>query len=511
MMVTLRVLVVCLAVAVGVLSVPVRAAEERRFAQVRDWILAAIESGGVPSLAVAVARDGRILWEEGFGWADREQRRPATPHTPYPLASVSKPFTATALMVLVEQGRVSLDAPVNDYLGAAPLRARVGDPAEATVRRVATHTAGLPLHHHFFHLDEPRRPPAIEETIRRYGNLVTEPGERFRYSNLGYGVLEHVVERVSGDSFEHFMRTAVFEPLGLRDTFVAGPGERPDRPRAVSYAQDGSPLVFYDFDHRGGSAMFGSAHDLARFGSFHVGRPFPGTAPLLSRRGLTEMHQPFVATDMGGAYGVGWRIDRTPQGFLSVSHSGGMPGVSTLLTLVPAERIAIAVLANSRTGLPQVVSERILARLLPHLHMRASPFVMRSPPTVGRQAPAQVPAPPRRFKPPKRLVGTWEGTVSTYAGELPVALSVGRSGEVRLSLDGGPATTMATVEFRDGLLRAVGLGRLGTPEADRLPHALLFELMLRGTVLNGAVTAVATPRHRAGYALSHWAELRRAP
>src|SRR2546427_8602320 len=124
------------------------------FGAVRDLIRARLVEQIIPSLAVAVARDGEILWEEGFGWADREHRVPATEHTMYSLASISKPITATGLMVLKEQGKLDLDRPINDYLGAAKLNAWIGDAADATVRRVANHTSGLPLHWHFFYEDE---------------------------------------------------------------------------------------------------------------------------------------------------------------------------------------------------------------------------------------------------------------------------------------------------------------------------------------------------------------------
>src|SRR5579872_2497331 len=95
--------------------------------------------GGVPSIAVAVARHGRVVWEQGFGWADRENRVAATEHTMYSLASISKPVTATGLMTLVQSGRIGLDRPINDYLGDAKLRAWIGDAQQATVRRVANH------------------------------------------------------------------------------------------------------------------------------------------------------------------------------------------------------------------------------------------------------------------------------------------------------------------------------------------------------------------------------------
>src|SRR5947199_6153899 len=159
------------------------------FGAIRDLICARLVEQVLPSLAVAVARDGEILWEEGFGWADRENRIPATEHTLYSLASISKPITATGLMVLKERGKLDLDRPIDDYLGDARLNARVGNAKKATVRRIANHTSGLPLHYHFFYEDEPYRRPPMDETIRRYANLVTAPGERYYYSNLGYGLL----------------------------------------------------------------------------------------------------------------------------------------------------------------------------------------------------------------------------------------------------------------------------------------------------------------------------------
>src|SRR5438270_651024 len=126
-----------------------------QFDAIAESIRNQLARSGAPSIAVAVAKDGKIIWEQGFGWADRARRIPAGEHTLYSMASISKPFTATGLMTLVQAGKVDLDRPVNDYLGAAKLRARVGDAAQATVRRVASHTSGLPLHFQFFYADEP--------------------------------------------------------------------------------------------------------------------------------------------------------------------------------------------------------------------------------------------------------------------------------------------------------------------------------------------------------------------
>lgn len=209
---------------------------------------------------------------------------PANEHTPYSLASLSKPITTTGLMVLVSQGKIDLDKPANDYLGSARLVARVGNATEATVRRVADHTAGLPLHYQFFYGDEPWRRPSMDETLLRYGNLINAPGERYEYSNLGYGVLDYVIERVSGQSYAEFMRREVFLPLGLTRTAV-------DIPTAVApyaatrYGRDGLPIPLYDFDHPGGSAVYSSAHDLVRFGMFHLKNRLTGARPIRTRAG----------------------------------------------------------------------------------------------------------------------------------------------------------------------------------------------------------------------------------
>ena len=124
-----------------------------RFAPIRATIRRFLDSTGTASVAVAVAKDGKILWEEGCGLANRERMIPATQHTMYSMASISKPITATGLMVLVERGLVALDHPINEYLGAGKLTGLAGDASSATVQRVMSHTAGLPLHYQFFYAD----------------------------------------------------------------------------------------------------------------------------------------------------------------------------------------------------------------------------------------------------------------------------------------------------------------------------------------------------------------------
>ncbi|MBM3814290.1 MAG: beta-lactamase family protein [Acidimicrobiia bacterium] len=456
----------------------------------RALIRKELTASEAPSLAVAVARNGEVVWAEGFGWADREKRRPATEHTIYSLASISKPITATGLMVLVEQGRMDLDKPVNDYLGVAKLQARIGDAREATVRRVASHTAGLPLHYQFFYEDEPYRRPSMDETILRYGNLFTPPGERYLYSNLGYGVLDYVISRVSGKSYEAFMREEVFVPLGLtRMSVHVGPGLAEFQ--ATRYAPDGARIPFYDFDHPGGSAIYSSAHDLVRFAMLHLKTMQADQKPVLKEAAIDQMRKPVGKLSARTSYGIGWSLTENPGGYRIAMHTGGMGGVSTALLLIPDEKLAVAALSNARTDLPHRMADEILARYLPKWK-RSEP--------AHRQA-----APPL----PAALRGEWKGTVSTYKGDLPLTLDIRGADDVHARLGAQPPALLNQVAFRDNLLTGRMMGDIGTEDANRRSYSIQFSLVLRGSVLNGAATAMSLPSNRVGNALSHWVELKK--
>lgn len=116
-------------------------------------------------------------------------------------------------MVLVERGLVHLERPVNEYLGAAKLVSYLSDSAQATVRQALLHTAGRPSHHNIFFDNAAVSPPDQDESIRRYGIIVDEPGPEYTYSNFGYGVLDRVIARISGKSYAEFMEAEVFTPL----------------------------------------------------------------------------------------------------------------------------------------------------------------------------------------------------------------------------------------------------------------------------------------------------------
>jgi len=462
------------------------------FERARAEIQKQLTEQHVPSIAIAVVRDGRILWEEGFGWLDKENRIPATENTIYSLASVSKPITATALMILVERQAIDLDRPINDYLGAAKLRARVGHARDATVRRVANHSSGLPAHWQYFFVDEPSKPPPMDETIRRYGNLITPPSERYSYSNLGYAVLGYVISRVSKKSFAGFLRDEVFLPLGMNHTAV---GIDPNLKNyyAVRYDVKGERLPFYVTDTPGASAVFASAHDLALFAIFHLTSRMPDQKQILTNQSIDAMQLPTSQESESSGYGIGWSTVKAGTD-RHVQHGGEMPGVLTSLYMIPSKRIAIVLLSNSPNARINAIGKEVLTVLAPEIFRSPSGPPAASSTTIPKQL--NLPS------------GIWQGNIYTYRSKVPLILTFQESGQVRARLGQESETQIQDPSFKDGYLRGQMKGNLGTEDVNRHPYNLNFSLKLRGEVFNGAVTAISVGG-RGGYGLSHWVELRK--
>ena len=460
----------------------------------RNRIRRMVDEAKLPSLALAVAHDGRIVWEEGFGYADLERRRPATPSTVYSIASVSKPMTATGLLRLVDQRKVSLDRPANDYLGEGKLTGLAGDASGATVRRVLSHSAGLPLHYRFFYEGGRVARPTMTEAIARYAVIVYPPGKVYNYSNLDYGVIETIIARTSGQSFEDFMRDQVFLPLGMTTTSI-GTG-RGLADAAVRYAAGGAAIPYYDFDHRGASAVWTSARELARFAMAHLGHG-PTVLRDTTRRLMQQVATPGDATQ---GYGLGWDIG-TELGTRAVSHHGQMPGVGATLKLYPEHDLAIAVLTNTSSGVPRDVALALAEAWLPR------PDTSATAAKAAGAAPAASPLQPA-------LQGEWSGTVRTYDGaRTPLDLVI-RGDDVQVRLGGGdaPWTLLEATRFIDGIQVLWGAfeGAIPSEEARRFPHDILLSLWFDGTRLVGGVTAVTKDEPRTG-AMSSYAELTRKP
>ena len=451
-----------------------------RFKAPLDTILEVMREQNTPSVSIAVAERGRVTCEVSVGFADIAGGIPATPSTMYSLASISKPFTASAIMRLVEEGKIDLRRPANSYLGEAKLRAFEGRAEEATIERLLTHTAGLPLHYQFFYAGGPAV-PSMDTAISRYGIIVYPPGERFLYSNFGYGVLERILERVDGRPYADVLRRTVLEPLGLGETIVSD-GANLEGRAALRYGNDRVAVLPYSFDHIGASGVWSSARDLIRFGLFHLGHD-PGGRPRAISRGTRERMQRQHAPADGPlrGRGLGWAVANV-DGWRQVAHTGSMPGVATILALYPAADTAIVVLTNINNSQAVARMERALREAV-------------VPKRDGSNG-AETPAPPTPLQ--SVIGGRWSGSVHLPSGEtIPLELTIGSDGAARLRAGTDPESIVENARFTNGSFIGRTALRLAGPDAapedKRMDNRVGMTLFLRdGNRLSGWISSIST-------------------
>lgn len=299
---------------------------------------------GVPGVAVAIVADGRILLQRGYGVADARTRRPVAASTPFNIASVTKPFTATVALLLAREGALRLDDQVGRYLPDLPERY-----AGITLYQLLTHTSGIDRDLREEDLDDP---DATEYRLRLdTASLHAQPGERWEYANSGYALLGWALAEAAGAGLDAAYARLVFEPIGMRHAAYRRPlGEDPSRARPYAL-RDGvaaeAPYVSGGFAS-GGLSM--SIADLALFTRALHGDAFlPSDA---KRRLWTPANLAdgsaveFEMMAPGSSYGLGWFLTRY-EGRRLVTHGGGMSGYGANLYHFPDEPLSIAVLANA--------------------------------------------------------------------------------------------------------------------------------------------------------------------
>jgi CubicO group peptidase (beta-lactamase class C family) len=312
-------------------------------------------------LAVGVIRDGRLEFFHGHGVADIASNTPITEETAFRIGSITKTFTAIAVLQLWEQGLVNLDAPANDYLRAYRLIPANASFQPATVRHLLTHTAGLPEMVHPWRAFKPvlgetvkfgQPVPTLAEFYRGGLHLVAEPGTRHTYSNHGFATLGQIVEDVSGKPLVRYFRDHIFEPLGMEQTALV----RSDRvkPRlATGYAlrSDGPhPVGDCDLVTVGAGAIYSTTKDMARYVAALLGGGSGEHGPVLKPETLASMFAPHYQPDPRMP-GVGLAFFRGDAGgHRVVEHDGLMPGFSSRLSVAPDDGVGVVAFTNGAKG-----------------------------------------------------------------------------------------------------------------------------------------------------------------
>jgi D-alanyl-D-alanine carboxypeptidase len=319
-------------------------------AAVDEWLA----STGAPSVSIAIVQDGRLAYAKAFGAAHLKPGAPSTPATRYAIDSISKQFTAAALLLLAEQGRLSLDDPIAKWFP------ELRPAAAVTLRQLLTHTSGIRDYWpQDFLTPEMTRPTTTAAIIEEWAQrpLDFAPGADWQYSNTGYVLAGAVVEKVSGETLFEFLSRHVFAPLHMAHVaeYSAGPTAVGD---AAGYTRYGlGPVVAAPKEAPGW--LFGAASlamqpsDLALWDLSLIERS------LLTADSYNAQFQPVVLT--GGRthdYGLGLNV-ATVQGRLRIGHSGGGSGFLADNRVWPKERAAIVVLTNNDWADPGELTDRI--------------------------------------------------------------------------------------------------------------------------------------------------------
>jgi len=315
-------------------------AEEHARAVAKEWL-----GRGIPGLSIAVAVDGQIVYSEGFGYADLEQRVAAWPTTKFRIGSVSKSLTAVGLIQLVEQGKIDLDAPIQKYVPAFQEKGTV-----ITTRMLAGHLAGI-RHYKDDEFTISKHYEKVTDGLKIFADdpLLSPPGKEFHYSSYGFNLVSAAMESASGENFLRYMHEHVFAPLGLRNTVEDQPAEIiAERARFYEKPKDqpeeNAPYVDNSYKWAGGGFL-STSEDLARFGSALLQ---PGFLQQESLRLLFTSQKTADGKETG--YGMGWFVGKSKSGQRIFQHSGGSVGGSSQLILYPDAHVVVAMICNFGGG-----------------------------------------------------------------------------------------------------------------------------------------------------------------
>ena len=300
--------------------------------------------------SVLVARDTQVIYSKGFGSANLEWDIPNSPATKFRLGSVTKQFTAASILLLEERGKLKVDDPVKKYLPGAPA---AWD--KITIYHLLTHTSGIPSFTGF--ADYAKLEPfatTSEQLVSRFRDkpLDFEPGEKWQYSNSGYVLLGHLIEKITGESYEKFVRENIFTPLGMKDSgYDSNSAVMPHRASGYVHVGDGfenAGFIHMSVPH-GAGALYSTTVDLLKWEQGLFG------GKLLQAASLQKMTTPFKQN-----YAFGLSVE-TAGGHKVIQHGGGIEGFNTEVAYYPDDKLTVVVLGNVNGGAPGDIAGKLAA------------------------------------------------------------------------------------------------------------------------------------------------------
>lgn len=366
-------------------------------------------------MAVAVAKEGKVIWLDAFGWADREKKRAASPQTIYALGSLAKSMAATGMMTLVENKKIDLNDPIAPLLSPAKLQHYHDQDDPVRLSHILNMSAGIPhgwttfpdsIFDPFTHQDK-------QAFTERIGLVTFPPGKVQQYSNYSYWFLDLLMERISAKSLEDYMQEAVFQPLGMKNSYT-----RFDRSRTGDFAtpySGQSALAPYHFLPYGGGGYYSTAEDLIQYGLFYLKHVQEHQAKILRDETIDLMHNYEAGAE--GLFQIGWFNSGN-----TIISNGNITGANSMILLVPTEDIAIVCLTNTHeNSYADQLAFQILNHLLPEFDMGINP-----------QKYAQIYETP--YQGDERLLGTWSGHLHSPDKQLPVRMIFDKDSSIHVQI-----------------------------------------------------------------------------
>jgi CubicO group peptidase (beta-lactamase class C family) len=340
---------------------------QARADEVDDFVLAQMKAKHIPGLSIAIVRDGRVVRARGYGLASVELKAPATEETVYEIGSITKQFTATAVMMLVEEGKVSLDDPISKHLADLPDAWK-----DVTVRQLLNHTSGIPSYTSATDFLKLARNDYTQREILKLvadKKLDFKPGDSWSYSNTGYYLLGMIVEKAAGQPFADVLADRIFKPLQMTST-------RPNNPKAIipnRSAGYGELLgTLFNRDPLTPSAAFSAGFLVSTVGDMAKWDAALGAGRLLRSSSFDQMYTPARLNDGSTRpYGFGWGTS-TKLGHKLLEHGGGTAGFSTVIARYVDDKLTVIVLTNLSGGGAEAIAGGLAKLFLPSLSVKAA-------------------------------------------------------------------------------------------------------------------------------------------
>lgn len=334
--------------------------------KVDEYIQAEMKKQHVPGLSLAVVKNGRLEKSAGYGLANVELNVPVRPETVFQIQSITKTFTATATMMLVEAGKIDLSDKISKHLPNLP-----SSWSNVTIRHLLSHTSGIKdfINEPTVDLRKDLEPADVIESLRERP-LNFQPGEKYAYSNTGYHLLAMIIRQVTGIYWGDFLRERILRPLEMKDTRVISLSELIPN-RAAGYRWDNGRLqnglfVAPTILAYAGGGLRSTALDLAKWDAALY------TEKLLKRSTLDQMWTPARLNDGSTSnYGLGWGITNY-SGHRLVSHTGShMTGFKTALARFIDDQLTVIVFTNQREADQMAIAKGVAAFYIPTLHSKS--------------------------------------------------------------------------------------------------------------------------------------------